>query len=241
MTGRGIWPSGVAVTFPPFGSIFAHQVNNTVPDPKQQLVQGDSLAYRHFLFLRETSRSVQGIICSFQASLQIRDGHAKLSAIVAAEGGGQLGSTNGRSRCQPDGLGMVLKRLLAIQPGIDPCVQLESVLVDRGSGELFKIAFLAFGFLLRKTHLFFAEALGDFIPFGIALFVEGLPTHLLGDDVIAVRMIQIFFEKTEVFFGVAVLLLEEPLPLILIPNLRRLEIVVSHRKNPYCTAVSDAT
>jgi hypothetical protein len=29
--------------------------------------------------------------------------------------------------------------------------------------------------------------------------------------------------------------------LVLIPNLRRLEIVVSHPKNPYCTVVSGAT
>jgi hypothetical protein len=36
------------------------------------------------------------------------------------------------------------------------------------------------------------------------------------------------------------LLLQESLPLVLVPDLRRLEVVVSHRKNPYCTVVSDA-
>ena len=84
---------------------------------------------------------------------------------------------------------MVLQRLLAIQPGIDPCVQLESILVDRRSGELFKIALLSFDFLLRKSHFLFAQALRDLIPFGVALLIKRFPTHFLSDDVIAVGVI----------------------------------------------------
>jgi hypothetical protein len=92
-----------------------------------------------------------------------------------------------------------------------------------------------------RDHLLLTKAFRDFVPFCIPVFIEGLPTHLFGDNVISIRVIEIFFEKAEVFLSIAVLLLEESLPLILIPDLRRLEIVVSHRKNPYCTAVSDAT
>jgi hypothetical protein len=58
---------------------------------------------------------------------------------------------------------------------------------------------------------------------------------------VAIRIVDVTLEELHILLRLAVLLLDQPLPLVLIPDLRRLEIVVSHRKNPYCTVVSDAT
>ena len=61
-------------------------------------------------------------LAAFSPRFKIGNGHAYFGAIIAAQCGGKLCAANGRSRRQSDGFGMVLQRLLAIQPGIDPSV-----------------------------------------------------------------------------------------------------------------------
>ena len=45
-----------------------------------------------------------------------------------------------------------------------------------------------------------------------------VPAHLPGNDLIAVRIVQILFEQFHIFLGFAILLLEKALPIVLIPD-----------------------
>src|SRR5438094_7387959 len=53
-----------------------------------------------------------------------------------------------------------------------------------------------------------------------------LPAHLARDDFVAVGMIHVFFEKLHVTLGLAVLLLEETLPLVFVPDALGLMLLV---------------
>src|SRR5206468_8705483 len=54
------------------------------------------------------------------------------------------------------------------------------------------------------------------------------PTHLPSDDFVAVGIIKVCLQQLHVLFGLAVLLLKEALPLILIPDTFGLTLVLSH-------------
>src|SRR5437867_13146891 len=54
------------------------------------------------------------------------------------------------------------------------------------------------------------------------------PTHLSSDDFVAVGIIKVRLQQLHVLFGLAILLLKEALPLVLIPDTFGLTLVLSH-------------
>ncbi len=80
----------------------------------------------------------------------------------------------------------------------------------------------------------------------LAVFVEEvMPAHLPGDDLVAIGIIQVLFEQFHVFFSLAILLLEEAFPVILIPHpfpaATRLEVMIGHKERKlYPTPGDDA-
>ena len=45
-----------------------------------------------------------------------------------------------------------------------------------------------------------------------------VPAHLAGDDLVAIRVVDVALEKFHVLLGLAVLLLEEALPIVFVPD-----------------------
>ncbi len=54
------------------------------------------------------------------------------------------------------------------------------------------------------------------------------PTHFAGDDFVAARIIKIGFQQLHIFFGLAVLLLKKPLPIVFVPHAFRLAPFAGH-------------
>ena len=76
----------------------------------------------------------------------------------------------------------------------------------------FVIAIFVFAHLLFE-HFF------HFLGPALAIFVQQVgPSHLSRDDLITVRMIDILLEKFHILLSLPVLLLEEALPIVFVPN-----------------------
>ena len=59
-----------------------------------------------------------------------------------------------------------------------------------------------------------------------------VPAHFAGDNLVAVGVVQIFFQQLHVFLGFAILLLEKAFPIVLIPDpllaATGLEVIIGH-------------
>ncbi len=119
---------------------------------------------------------------------------------------------------------------------IDPHGQRERRLVQRVNLKAFRLRFARLGLaialaLLRVRGAIFRlkkriDALG---PLLAVLVQQMVPAHLAGDDLVAVRVVDEALEEFHVLLGLAVLLLEEPLPIVFVPNFFRL-VGVGHMR-----------
>src|ERR1700736_5241225 len=55
------------------------------------------------------------------------------------------------------------------------------------------------------------------------------PPHFLGNNLISIRVIDIFFEQLHIAFCLAILLLKKSLPIVLVPGSIWLIVEISHR------------
>ena len=62
----------------------------------------------------------------------------------------------------------------------------------------------------------------------VIAFQQLCPAHFLRDDLVALRMVEVLLEQLHVFLRLMVLLLEKPLPLVLVPNSIGLMLIPGH-------------
>src|SRR5215468_6037336 len=73
-----------------------------------------------------------------------------------------------------------------------------------------------------REYIIFAVPRAKYIVIVAPLFgfvlTEMTPSHLARHDLIAVRVVDVFLEELHVFLRLLILLLEKPLPIVLIPS-----------------------
>ena len=81
-------------------------------------------------------------------------------------------------------------------------------------------------FLLGRARFIGQERIHFIAP--VLAFQQLRPAHFLRDDLVALRMVEVLLEQLHVFLRLMVLLLEKPLPLVLVPNSIGLMLIPGH-------------
>ena len=172
---------------------------------------------------------IKGVVRRLQSPLEIGNGHSDLRSIVTAQTCCQLGSADGGTRGEADGLRVLAQVLARVEETVDPAMQAQGVLVNGGVGELLELVVVFLLLLIGEVfHRLAQEVLELFL--GLFGFFKDAPAHFLGNDFIAVWVIHVFLKKLKILFRILILLLKEALPFVFVPSLlvRKLVFVGHH-------------
>ena len=217
----------MAMPLTPHGAILLHVIHNFITDLEDKPSSKTGTTPVDFTGFGQFVHGIQGIIGGFESAFEISDRHSDFRGFGSAEGGGQFRAANSRASGEAYGFRVFTQIHALIKKSIHPAVEFERVLVNARLSEMLKFRVIILDFLndfFAEKLIGLGEKIHDFLRI-VTSFGKNIPPHLLGDYLIAIGIVHIFLKELKIFFGITILLLQEALPDIFVPNLTGGKIV----------------